>query len=74
MGALLLGASTAAQAYGAVSSSNTAKAWGNYQKKEAQQDARNTIGVSQIQADKIREQAELQRGSAVRLVNLQYKS
>lgn len=65
MGALLLGASTAAQAYGAVSSSNTAKAWGNYQKKQAQQDALNTIGVSQIQADKIREQAELQRGSAV---------
>ena len=62
---LLLGASTAAQAYGAVSSSNTAKAWGNYQKKHVQQDALNVLSVSQIQANKIREQAELQRGSAV---------
>ncbi len=62
--ALLVG-SAGLQTFGGLQSAKSAKAWGNYQNKQAQADAYARIGESNVEAQQIRNRAAQERSSAV---------
>lgn len=68
MGVGLMAASVGMQAYGGIQSAKSAKAWGSYQKKQAQADALAEIGAAEVEAGYIREQAGRERSAATNAV------